>query len=172
MYLYQAICHALRAQGLIVLCVASTGLACLLLPGGQTAHLMFKIPIDTLDATSVCSIPKESLRADLLRTADAIIYDECPMTYHHCFEALDWSFQDFCDCPKPFGGLTIIFSGDFQQILPVIPNGSCVNIVNSSFQKSYLWNEINILKLCINMRLTDSPKYNHFAQWLLDIGHG
>ena len=61
MYLYQAICHALRAEGLIILCVASTGLACLLLPGGQTAHSMFKIPIDTLDVMSVCSIPKESL---------------------------------------------------------------------------------------------------------------
>lgn len=91
-YLYQTICHALRAKGFIVLCVASTGLACLLLPGGQTVHSMFKIPIDTLNGTSVCSIPKESLCADLLRTADTVIYDECPMTHHHCFEALDRTF--------------------------------------------------------------------------------
>ncbi|KAF8798910.1 hypothetical protein BYT27DRAFT_7104078, partial [Phlegmacium glaucopus] len=72
-YLYQAICHALRAQHIIILCVASTGLACLLLPGGQTAHSMFKIPIDTLDSDSICSIPKQSLRADLLRMAQGII---------------------------------------------------------------------------------------------------
>ena len=78
-YLYQAITHAVRAEGLIVLCVASTGLACLLLPGGQTAHSMFKIPIDTLTETSTCTIPKESLRAHLLRMADAVIYDECLM---------------------------------------------------------------------------------------------
>ena len=30
-YLYQALCHSLRAQSMIILCVASTGLACLLL---------------------------------------------------------------------------------------------------------------------------------------------
>ena len=65
-YLYEALCHALRAEGIIIICVASTGLACLILPGGQTAHSAFKIPIDTLDFDSICSIPKESLRADLL----------------------------------------------------------------------------------------------------------
>jgi len=43
-YLYELICHVMQAQALIVLHVASTGLACLLLPGGQTAQSMFKIP--------------------------------------------------------------------------------------------------------------------------------
>ncbi|KAF8815251.1 hypothetical protein BYT27DRAFT_7055345, partial [Phlegmacium glaucopus] len=52
-YLYQALCHAIRAQQIIILCVASTGLACLLLPGGQTGHSMFKIPIDSLDSDSI-----------------------------------------------------------------------------------------------------------------------
>lgn len=62
-YLYQAISHAIRAEGIIILCVASTGLACLLLPSGQTAHSMFKIPIDTLrvNETSICNITKNSL---------------------------------------------------------------------------------------------------------------
>ena len=79
-YLYQPICHAIQAQGDIILCVASTGLACLLLPGGQTAHSMFKIPIDILDDNSICNIPKESLHANLLRMAVAVIYDEVLMT--------------------------------------------------------------------------------------------
>ena len=35
-----------------------------------------------------------------------------------------------------------------------------------------LWNDINILKLRVNMRLKDSPEDNSFAQWLLDVGHG
>ncbi|KAF8816668.1 hypothetical protein BYT27DRAFT_7076579, partial [Phlegmacium glaucopus] len=82
-YLYQAICHAVQA-----------GLACLLLPGGQTRHSMFKIPINTLDSDSICTIPKQSLQADLLRMARAVIYDECLMTHHHCFEALNHTFQD------------------------------------------------------------------------------
>ena len=115
-YLYQALCHAVRAQNNIILCVASTGLACLLLPGGQTAHSMFKIPIDLLDSTSVCHIPKESLRADLIRITEAVIFDECLMTHRHCFEALDRTFQDLRNSSKRFGGLTMIFGGNFQNI--------------------------------------------------------
>ena len=137
-YLYQAICHAIRAQGDIILCIASTGLACLLLPGGQTAHSMFKILIDILDDNSICNIPKESLCADLLRMVVAVIYDEALMTDRHCFEALDRTFQDLCNCPKPFGGMTMILGGDFQQILPIIPRGSQADIVNACLQMSYL----------------------------------
>lgn len=130
-YLYQTICHATRAEGIIILCVASTGLACLLLPGGQTAHSMFKIPIDGLNKTSVCNITKESFHADLLRKADTVIFDESLQVHCHCSEALDRSFQDFRNCSKPFGGITMIFGGDFQQILPIITNGSHADIVNA-----------------------------------------
>lgn len=171
-YLYQTICHTLRAEGIVILCVASTGLACLLLPGGQTAHSMFKIPIDTLSTTSICSIPKESLRADLLRMAEAVIYDECLMTHRHCFETLDRTFQDLRDSRKPFGGLTMVFGGDFQQILPVIPKGSRADIVNACLKNSYLWMNMHIVKLRINMRLQNSPEDSSFAEWLLDVGHG
>jgi PIF1-like helicase len=171
-YLYQTICHAIRAEGIIVLCVASTGLACLLLPGGQTAHSMFKIPIDALDGNSVCNIAKESLRADLLRITEAVIFYECLMTHRHCFEALDRTFQDIRNCRKRFGGLTMIFGGDFQQILPVVPKGSRADIVDACLQKSYLWSDIIVLKLRINMRLENSPEDTIFSEWLLDVGHG
>ncbi|KAF8805153.1 DUF889-domain-containing protein, partial [Phlegmacium glaucopus] len=71
--------------------------------------------------------------------------DECLMTHRHCFEALDHTFQDLRNCHKPFGGLTMIFGGDFQQILPVIPKGSRADIVDACLQKSYLWNHMHVL---------------------------
>ncbi|KAB8228864.1 PIF1-like helicase-domain-containing protein [Aspergillus alliaceus] len=37
-FLYRTLCARLRAQGKVVLCVPSTGIASLLLPGGRTAH--------------------------------------------------------------------------------------------------------------------------------------
>jgi len=37
-FLYNCLCSYLRAQGKIVLCVASSGIAAQLLPGGRTAH--------------------------------------------------------------------------------------------------------------------------------------
>ena len=120
-YLYQALCHALWAEKIIILCVASTGLAGLSLPRGQTAHLMFKIPIDGLDSTSVCKITKESLQADLLRMMQAMIYDECLMTHWHSFKALNRTFQDLCDCHKPFGGLTMILEMTFNRYYLLYP---------------------------------------------------
>jgi len=41
MYLYQTLCHKLRSLHKIVLCVASSGIAALLLPGSRTAHSTF-----------------------------------------------------------------------------------------------------------------------------------
>ena len=60
MFLERTICHAVQAQGWIIICIASTGLSALLLPGGRTAHSMFKILIKTLEEHSTCHIPKES----------------------------------------------------------------------------------------------------------------
>jgi len=42
-FLYQTICHHFRAQVKIVLCVASSRIAALLLPGGTTSHSRFRI---------------------------------------------------------------------------------------------------------------------------------
>jgi hypothetical protein len=87
-FVYAALCHALRADGLIVLCVASSGIAALLLPGGRTAHSVFKIPIEGLDHESVCNIPANSQLADLLRRVDLIIWDEIGMQQRYAVEAV------------------------------------------------------------------------------------
>ncbi|KAJ7358088.1 PIF1-like helicase-domain-containing protein [Mycena albidolilacea] len=59
-FVYRTVCHMLRSEENIVLCVASSGIAALLMPGGRTAHSVFKIPIDGLNAESFCNIPKNS----------------------------------------------------------------------------------------------------------------
>jgi ATP-dependent DNA helicase PIF1 len=66
----------------------------------------------------------------------------------------------------------MIFGGDFQQILPVVPKGSRADIVNACLKMSSLWNKICVLNLQTNMRLRDSPEDADFSQWLLDVGHG
>jgi PIF1-like helicase len=71
-FLYRALCHHLHAQKKIVLCVASSGIAALLLPGGTTAHSRFKIPLK-ISATSTCSIAATSQTAALLRQTALII---------------------------------------------------------------------------------------------------
>ncbi|KAJ7029117.1 PIF1-like helicase-domain-containing protein, partial [Mycena alexandri] len=68
-FVYNTVAHHLRGQSVIVLCVSSSGISALILVGGRTAHFMFKIPIDGLTSESTCAIPKESLRAGLIRAA-------------------------------------------------------------------------------------------------------
>jgi hypothetical protein len=54
-FLWHTIINRLRSDGLIVFVVASSGIASLLLPGGDTTHSRFKIPL-TVSDTSSCEI--------------------------------------------------------------------------------------------------------------------
>jgi len=71
-YLANLIATSVHARGEIVLCVASTGLASLLLPGGCTAHSHFKIPI-SINEQSTCNIKKDDPIHQLLQQTSLII---------------------------------------------------------------------------------------------------
>ncbi|XP_071712613.1 uncharacterized protein [Rutidosis leptorrhynchoides] len=118
-FLWKAITTALRADGKIVLAVASSGIASLLLPSGQTTHSRFKIPIDLTDE-SMCNIKKQTHMVSLLQRMELIIWDEVPMNDRKCLEALDRTLRDIYDSPEvPFGGLTFVLGSDFRRTLPV-----------------------------------------------------
>ncbi|XP_021990657.1 uncharacterized protein LOC110887059 [Helianthus annuus] len=121
----------LVCKGDIVLNVASSGIASLLLPGGRTAPSRFHIPLN-LTETSMCFIKPDDDVADLLKKTKLIIWDEAPMNHKHAFEALDRTMKDIFKCEMTFGGKVMVFGGDFRQILPVVPNGSRRYIVDIS----------------------------------------
>ena len=54
-FLWKTLSAAIRSKGQIVLNVASSGIASLLLSGGRTAHSRFRIPLN-LTEDSVCHI--------------------------------------------------------------------------------------------------------------------
>jgi hypothetical protein len=171
-YLYNTLCYHLRSQHKIVLCVASSGIAAVLLKGGRTAHSTFKIPIPCHEA-SICSFSKSSHLADLIRQTSLVIWDEAPMQHRHIVETVDHTFKDVLNSNKPFGGLTFVFGGDFQQILPVVVQGSRPQVVGTYIQRSVLWRSMTVLHLHQNMCLnTDIPAEREFAKWQLDIGQG
>ena len=72
------------------------------------------------------------------------------------------------------GGITVLFSGDFRQILPVIAKGTRADEVNACLKKSYLWPAISSLHLTKNMRISSNgnPNAAIFADLLLKIGSG
>ena len=182
-YLYKTMSAFLRSKGDIVLNVASSGIAALLLEGGRTAHSRFAIPINILE-DSMCNINGDSDLADLIRQAKLIIWDEAPMIQSFCYEALDRTLRDICrdeqgePSTQVFGGKVVLFGGDFRQILPVIPNASRNQVVHATINSSYLWQHCKVMKLTVNMRLStgsnesEKKEIQDFADWILDIGDG
>jgi PIF1-like helicase len=170
-FVYGAVANSIRGGDRIVLCVASSGIAALLLEGGTTAHSCFNIPLDIQEGRT-CSISKTHAKAELIRQASAIIWDEAPMQHRYCMEAVDATCRDIRESEEPFGGLTVVFGGDFRQILPVIPKGSRQEIIAASLSRSTLWQRIQILPLTQNMRLDRNAEEAVFATWLLRIGEG
>jgi hypothetical protein len=183
-FLWNAIITHLRSEKKIVLAVASSGVASLLLPKGRTAHSRFKIPFD-LNEAGTCSIKRGTMLAELIKVSALIIWDEAPMTHRHCFEALDRTLRDILSEEKPanaivpFGGKPVVLGGDFRQILPVVRKGSRSAIVNASITSSKLWQHVSVLKLHTNMRLhnpsldpTQRAEIESFGKWILSIGDG
>lgn len=117
-FLWKTIITTLRSQGKIVLAVASSGIASLLLPAGRTAHSRLKIPLDLTDE-SVCNIKKNTQVAELLKQTDLIIWDEAPVNDRKCFEALDRTLRDICDQPNAvFGKKTLCLAVTFAKHCP------------------------------------------------------
>jgi len=148
-----------RAQGRVAIAVASSGIAALLLDGGHTAHSRFKIPVQGLNSTSTCYISRDSELATLLQAAALIVWDEAVMMHMHVFEAVNRSLQDIMVVINPafkflpFGGLVVVFGGDFRQILLVVPRGTRGDVVAAALNRSSIWQHVRVFKLHTNMRM-------------------
>ncbi|KAK9698409.1 hypothetical protein RND81_08G102300 [Saponaria officinalis] len=163
-FLWKTLCAGIRSRGEIVLPVASSGIASLLLPGGRTAHSRFGIPLN---------VNEDSFCSGITPDSDKL-----------CFETLDRSLRDVmrfhnAQCTQqPFGGKVVVFGGDFRQILHVVPKGSRQDIVHASLNSSYLWHSCTVLRLTKNMRLqnasssSSADEVRQFSDWILKIGDG
>ena len=69
------------------------------------------------------------------------------MSHEASVEALDRAMRDLRNSNFPVGGCSILFSGDFHQILPIITTGTRADEVNTSLTKSYLWLHITKCEL-------------------------
>jgi hypothetical protein len=99
------------------------------------------------------------------------------MTNKLAFEVVDQTLRDLTNRNKPFGGIVFVMSGDFRQVLLVIPQGSHADIVFGSIKNSYLWESIEVFRLSENMRVSDVVVVHldlgnrTFANWLLCLGN-
>nr|GEX50438.1 DNA helicase [Tanacetum cinerariifolium] len=178
-FLWKTIISSPRCEGNIVLAVASSGIASLLLPSDHTAHSIFKLPFELTDE-SLCKITKNTQLGKLLADTDHIIWDEAPMNDRCCFEALDKNLRDIVDKPSSLSGRkSVLLGGDFRQTLLVKKGTSKMEVIASCLSESALWPSFKVFTLKYNMSLArpdisleERSLVNSFASWSLDIGDG
>ena len=168
-YLIKTFLSYLHSKKIKVAVVASTGMAASLYDEGQTAHSAFGIPFYP-DENSVCNIRKGTARAVKLENTKVIIWDEAVSAERYALEAVEKGLtRFFCKANEEmrlFGGLVVVFSGDFRQILP-ITKGS--NITPNTIKDTYFWKQVEILRLRRNMRAGEQKGY---AEFLIAVGEG
>ena len=70
-----------------------------------------------------------------MQQVQLLVLDEVTMEHRYLYECLDHSLQDVRSNNKPFGGLTILFSGDWKQTLPVVKRGSQAQVMCATLKK-------------------------------------
>ncbi len=146
-FLTSTILATIRAEGEIALATATSGIAATLLPNGRTLHSRCKVPVEGLDENSFCNVTKRDATAELIRRAVFLVVDEVTMAKKEVYEAVNRTFQDIRGNTLPFGGVTVLFSGDWRQILPVVRHGGRADIIEACFKSSKLWQHIANYKI-------------------------
>ena len=72
-FLYRKLIHYFRSKGHIVLIVAVSGIAALLLPGGRAAHSRFRIQVSSPLAGAAANVAANSATAELFRQTTLIM---------------------------------------------------------------------------------------------------
>ncbi|KIH53237.1 hypothetical protein ANCDUO_16641 [Ancylostoma duodenale] len=172
-FLFRRFIDVLQSLKKNVIAVASTGIAATLLQNGRTAHSVFRLPVTNLSFESTANVDASSLLAQRFRNTDVIIWDEISMQTRYAVECAEKMLRDFA-APDfrhtAFGGIMMVFGGDWAQFLPVVENGSKTEILNETLKCSGIWQLIRVLTLEKNMRVL--PGNNDFTNWLREVGEG
>ncbi|GJZ73835.1 uncharacterized protein Tco_0637981 [Tanacetum coccineum] len=114
-FLYKTLTAALRSKSEIVLTVASSGIAALLLDGGRTAHSRFAIPINVVEDSMLCF---EAFDRTLRDVASSTYTDSCTDVFSGKVLSLVETFRQIPPCIFLMEAAKIIgcTPGDAEQI--------------------------------------------------------
>ena len=156
----------LREHGVNVAVTASTGIAATHL-NGVTIHswcgIGIKKELTERDLFTLCN--NDRLVGKVRRTA-VLIIDEISMIDAELLSCIDQSIRTLCEDGRPFGGLQVVFVGDFFQLPPVRQDNKDVQFAFESPS----WGSVNptICYLSEQYRQDDE----HFTSILKSIRNG
>jgi ATP-dependent DNA helicase PIF1 len=86
----------------------------------------------------------------------------------HCDVAntVERSLRDVTNNLRPFGGKTVLFMGDFKQLLPVVRFGKGSQ---HTLQQCEWWSRVSFLNFTKNWRAERNPEYTQFLE---NVGRG
>ncbi|TFY73333.1 hypothetical protein EWM64_g10679 [Hericium alpestre] len=168
-FLVNSLCDYLRAHNQIVLATATAAYAAQLYPGGRTTHSTFKVPVNEKSEMLDSPIQRNSPRAELLKAATLIIWDEAPMANKAVLSCVDDTLRRVMGNNIPFGGKILLLLGDFRQTCPVVRKGTRRQTVDASIRSSGLWDLFTVRRLTIPIRNAEDPA---FAAFVDAIGDG
>jgi hypothetical protein len=156
-----------RGCGHIVAVCGTTALSVSDVDGGRTAHSLFKLPVRDDNEGIESGIVFDSARADYLREASLIIWDELPMANVVAFDAVNSVLKSIMNCGDSFGRKTVIAIGDFRQVAPVVKGGGPTACYMASVLSSPLWSSFQLHRLTAPIRNASDVE---FADFVDDIG--
>ena len=110
----------LRGRGIEPAITASTGIAATHI-GGMTIHSWSGIGIKTkLDKRDLHNIASGRYIIKRVRHAKVLIIEEVSMLLPETLSMVDAVCREIKESPEPFGGMQIVFAGDFFQLPPVV----------------------------------------------------
>ncbi|MGQ2117542.1 helix-turn-helix domain-containing protein [Ornithobacterium rhinotracheale] len=109
----------LKSHKIPVAITASTGIAATHL-NGMTVHSWSGIGIKNhMDLSHLQKLKEKKYMRDKMKDVRVLIIDEVSMLHKHQLNAVNDVLQYFKDNTQPFGGIQVVFSGDFFQLPPI-----------------------------------------------------
>ena len=158
--------HLIR-EGKKVQLTCSTGIACSVYDArfnAITLHKFSGIDDGRHEPSDIVSVIKNTPKYDNviknIMSTDVLIVDECSMISQRTFESL-YNICSMKDQSKVFGGIQVIFSGDFLQ-LPPVPNRRYNDDGSFCFQSRYFHDAFpHKVTLTQNVRQREDASFVH-----------
>ena len=118
-YVLNQYINYLKQHGVPVAITASTGIAATHM-NGQTIHSWAGIGIKShVTDRYLTSLRDKKFFRDKMDKVKVLIIDEISMLHRNQLDAVDYVLKFFKQNDEPFGGIQVIFSGDFFQLPPI-----------------------------------------------------
>ena len=143
--------------------------------GGVTLHSAFSLPVRGNDMEQLSAGTLDEIRKKY-RQLKLVIIDEISMVGANLFASIDSRLRQIFDKDKPFGGISLVLFGDFNQLHPVLDSWIFNEGVSKNAYRQLvarqdvpsLWSLFRLFRLTEIMRQAQDKK---FAQALSTLGN-